>query len=469
MFLLLSLVVPLSAAFLIICYLWPDQGSLQSQFSIKSSFAIGLGLGISSCIFFVCLLAFGPSKVSFIVIEIPLMITLSLILLYAIKQRNLGANFEPSSELPLKWSFPSFLSASFYIAFILAMIVFILKSLNEPHGSWDAWAIWNMRARFIFRAGDKWTEAFSNLYSWSHPDYPLLIPGNVARIWSYIGSETTMVPMFLGLLFTFATVGLIVSSLSHIRSRSQGLLAGLVLLGISYFIDNGAGQLADVPLGFFILSTIVLFCLQDRVGGKCLQFVFLSGVMVGFSAWTKNEGLLFLISVIIARFVVLFPKKGWRIYLREMLSFMAGLLPILIIIVYFKTQLAPPNDLLSGQGLKLTIGRLTEFSRYLVVGKSFLVEFYGLVKVRLIVFPICLVFLGLSYEKQYKTSSCSSLIVLFLMLSGYFIVYIISPFDLEWHLHTSLKRLFLHLLPSAIFTFFLLVATPEEVGIRKGN
>ncbi len=469
MFLLLSLVVPLSAGFLIIWYLWPDQGSLQCQFSIKSSFAVGLGLGISSCIFFVYLLVFGPSKVNFVVIEIPLLAALSLILLYAIKRKNSVTNLEQSSELPLKWGFQSFLSASFYIAFILAMIVFILESLNNPHGSWDAWAIWNMRARFIFRAGDEWTQAFSNLYSWSHPDYPLLVSGNVARAWSYIGSETTTVPMLLALLFTFATVGLIVSSLSHIRSHSQGLLAGLVLLGISYFIENGAGQCADVPFGFFILSSIVLFCLQDRVGGKCLQFVFLSGIMAGFSAWTKNEGLLFLIAVIIGRFVVLVPKKGWRVYLREMLSFIAGLLPILIIIVYFKAQLAPPNDFLSAQGLKSTIGRLTEFSRYLIVGKSFLTEFYALVKTRLIIFPICLVFLGLSYEKQYKTSSYSSFLMLFLMLSGYFIVYIITPADLEWHLDTSLKRLLLQLLPSAIFTFFLALATPEEVAIRKGN
>ena len=278
-----------------------------------------------------------------------------------------------------------------------------------------------------------------------------------------------LAPMLLGFLFTFATAGLIVSALSYVRSRRQGLLAGLILLGISYFFEIGAGQLADVPFGFFILSTIVLFCLQDKVGGKCLQFVFLSGIMVGFSAWTKNEGLLFLISVIIARFVVIVPQKGWGVYLREMLSFMIGLLPILIIIVYFKTQLAPPNDLLSGQGLKPTMDRLTEFSRYLVVGKSFLVQFYTLVKARLIIFPICLILLGLSYQKQYKASSCSSLFVFFLMLSGYFVVYLISPFDLEWHLDTSLKRLFLHLLPSAIFIFFLLVATPEEVTIRKGN
>lgn len=134
MFLLLSFGVPLSAAFLIICYLWPVQGPLQSQFSIKSCFAIGLGLGMSSCTFFVYLLVLGPSIVSFIVIEIPLLIILGLILLHAIKQRNLSADFKPNYELPIKRNFPSFLLACFCIAFILATIVFILESLNKPHG-----------------------------------------------------------------------------------------------------------------------------------------------------------------------------------------------------------------------------------------------------------------------------------------------------------------------------------------------
>lgn len=81
----------------------------------------------------------------------------------------------------------------------------------------------------------------------------------------------------------------------------------------------------------------------------------------------------------------------------------------------------------------------------------------------------CLLFLGLSYPEQYKISIYISSIVLLLMLMGYFMVYIISPHDLVWHLNTSLERLFLQLLPSAIFIFFVLLTTPEEMQINKSN
>jgi hypothetical protein len=78
---------------------------------------------------------------------------------------------------------------SFWFVLGIYAVSFIVKSLNLPHGSWDAWAIWNMRARFLYRGGVHWAQAFSEKYLWSHPDYPVLVPGNVARIWDYRGEK----------------------------------------------------------------------------------------------------------------------------------------------------------------------------------------------------------------------------------------------------------------------------------------
>jgi hypothetical protein len=51
----------------------------------------------------------------------------------------------------------------------------------------------------------------------------------------------------------------------------------------------------------------------------------------------------------------------------------------------------------------------------------------------------------------------TSVLALVLTLTGYFAVYLITPYDIYWHLRFSLTRLFLQLWPSAIFLFFLLV------------
>jgi len=107
----------------------------------------------------------------------------------------------------------------------------------------------------------KWQQAFSSAFA--HTDYPLLVPSGVARCWSYLGGEQQWVPWFLGTLFTFATVGVLMAGVSRLRSRSQGLLAGLVLLGLVSFLQRGTLQYADVPLAFFILSTVLLLVLYD--------------------------------------------------------------------------------------------------------------------------------------------------------------------------------------------------------------
>jgi len=61
----------------------------------------------------------------------------------------------------------------------------------------------------------------------------------------------------------------------------------------------------------------------------------------------------------------------------------------------------------------------------------------------------------------------ASRIALTLTLAGYFLIYLITPYDLYWHLRFSLNRLFLQLWPAVIFLFFLrnpvLDPSPPEV------
>ena len=122
----------------------------------------------------------------------------------------------------------------------------MLLSLRSPLGFWDAWAIWNLRARFIVRAGSDWRDAFS-LSGWSHPDYPLLLPLSVARLWQYLGRESSVAPTAIAILFTFSTVALAWAALAILSKPSQATLAALLLLGTSALVMHGASQMADVP------------------------------------------------------------------------------------------------------------------------------------------------------------------------------------------------------------------------------
>jgi amino acid permease len=83
----------------------------------------------------------------------------------------------------------------------------------------------------------------------------------------------------------------------------------------------------------------------------------------------------------------------------------------------------------------------------------------------LIVFPVFILLMGRSDKKRNNPGIYTSLLILMIMLCGYFAVFLVYPLDnLEWLLETTAKRLLLQILPSLIFAFFLIIAAPEETA-----
>jgi len=53
--------------------------------------------------------------------------------------------------------------------------------------------------------------------------------------------------------------------------------------------------------------------------------------------------------------------------------------------------------------------------------------------------------------------------VLLGMVAGYYMAYIVTPFDLQWHLNSSLSRLMLQVWPTALVFCFLVGASPKSL------
>ena len=270
-----------------------------------------------------------------------------------------------------------------------------------------------------------------------------------------------LIPCFIAAAFTFGTVGLLFASLAKFKSINQGLLAGIILLGTQAFIVNGSTQYTDVPVGFFFLAVIVLFVFSD-IEETNENLLFLSGIGAGFAAWTKNEGLLFVVSIFIARIITVFFLKAGKKHLKNLLYFVYGLLPVLIMVIYYKIQLAPPNDLFSYQSFSLFCRELTDISRYFKIFQEFvnqtLILGKGTIALNLLV--IYLLLTGVKINKERKLGVITSLITLLLLTTGYFFVYVITPNDLSWQLNTSLSRILVQIWPSIIFITFI-IADPH--------
>jgi hypothetical protein len=359
---------------------------------------------------------------------------------------------------PTPWYFTAALS----VALASAVIMFIVCTLTKPHGEWDAWAIWNMRARFLFRAGEFWRDAFSNQLDWSHPDYPLLIPGIVAMCWTLVRAESTLAASSAAFLFTLGTVGVLISTLGVLRGKMQAFIAGILLLGSASLMVNGANQYADVPLGYFILGTLALLCLQDRYP-EDLRFSVLAGLTAGFAAWTKNEGVLFLVAVIAARAWAISRYGNRAALMPQFLRLAAGFAAPLAVIAFFKLRFAPPNDLLSKQPSHV-VAHLADIGRWIAVLEGYVRETF---RIGYFLIPIVLVLALYWYlvrfkvELEQRPAIATILVAVGLTLAGEFAIYIALPGDASWQVQTSFERLLLQLWPSGLLAFFIAANTPQ--------
>jgi hypothetical protein len=186
--------------------------------------------------------------------------------------------------------------------------------------------------------GSRWADVFSpHLLA---PDYPLLMPSLVARSWTFYGYHTQLLPAAVAMGFTFASVLLLYSSLCIFKSRSQGILGSLLLMGTPFFIEDGAGLCADVPLAYYVLClyVLLLFSARSPENDNCF---FLIGLASGCVLWTKHEGALFVVALLLSQLVVLPRRMDAGRFFRKAVRFGAGFIPLFSVFLFVKCCYPP--------------------------------------------------------------------------------------------------------------------------------
>jgi hypothetical protein len=222
--------------------------------------------------------------------------------------------------------------------------------------------------------------------------------------------------------------------------------------------------MADVPLAFFILATAVLiylFMIHRKPG-----LIVLSGLTAGLAAWTKNEGSVFVMATAIALFAAYFREKPWR-----MLSLFAmGLVGPLAIVLYFKLFLAPPSDVLSN-GLERSIHQVLDISRHAEIARFFWGQFlsfgdWGIPGLATAIVPALLIYylvVHATIKKEARSAYFAGITMLVIQGLGYYGIYLITPYDLTWHLDYSVTRIFLQVFPMVSFLILCACRTPENI------
>jgi len=446
---LVTLLPPILIGVLITLLFFP--GELFERFLLKLAIAPVTGIGVTSCLYYAWCLASTPRSRGFFLIEV-LVITL-LALALAARVWKARPALPHLKIKPVNW-----LSVALWLVFIGSLaaisVAFYRHSLVYPHGDFDAYSIWNLHARQIFIQDADWQQAFNTSINWkTHADYPLLLPLSVARQWAAVGQETPRTPALLAFIFTLSTPLILVLWLKTFKGN--GVLAGLICLGTPFFFGRGVAQTADVPISlFFLLAGLFLWAYLAHGDRK---YALLCTLFAGLAAWTKNEGALFLLLILLVMLVHGLVSKPAHNKL-DWVYMAAGVCLPLIALLHFKLTIAVSNDLFAGRALTELLQSLLTWERYGVIFKSYwqnIITFGGMS------LPI-LVLLGVQAVMPIPASSpgerkavgyVAALIVL--ITAGNVAIFAITPHPLEWHLNYSVDRLLLQIYPLILFCVFV--------------
>lgn len=447
---ILVFLAPVLTGILFVHLLWAER-TLQAIL-FKIFLGAGLGLGVNSLLYFAVLMGGLDAR---LLLAIQLAVVLVLIIFTI---RKALAESWPAWKTPALSPVQWILLGAMFAALILSGLTYLNYSQARPQGAHDAWSIWNRAARFIYRDPANWTATASpDLYWATHPDYPLLVPLNVAWGWAIVQGETHRIPQVQSALFTFSLIGLMFASVGLVRSIGQASLASIVLMSTPVLVGSGFSQISDIPLSFFILAACVLMYLYFKLDHPVLMI--LSGFSAGLAAWTKNEGLLFVLVSFLGLLLA-----GRNKITAVLLPYLEGLAIPMLVVLYFKYVIAPENDIFSLGGGN-TAALIADLSRYRLIIQAFFKEMWTYTGRPISLILLLAIYAAiLRFDPPPRTQAGARAIaaIVVLQILGYCAIYVLTPHDLAWHLNFSFTRLIFHVYPAALFLCFTSLNEPER-------
>jgi oligopeptide/dipeptide ABC transporter ATP-binding protein len=138
---------------------------------LRLCLASGIGWGWGSGTYYLWLLAFGRPQGMYLAVDALFWCLLS----FLFREHSNAGNRFPSlargtdvnhcdERARPHAALRRTLMMAFATVLAVALAGLVGQALAEPNGGWDAWAIWNLRARFLYRLGDDWPQALAGAF-----------------------------------------------------------------------------------------------------------------------------------------------------------------------------------------------------------------------------------------------------------------------------------------------------------------
>lgn len=353
-----------------------------------------------------------------------LMLFLTAALLYFLHHRYYAGLF-PGQER-IHW-------LSCLILFVcLSAVAWQAVALSPKYGTWDAIAMWNYHGRLLAEHG-QYKNIFRSVYC-DHSDYPLELSAFLASVSRLTGGFHWMIPVTVHLAITMMVTGWVFTALAP-RNIIIAAIACAALAADGFFISQGVSQCADTLLALYLLGALIAADLAKE-NPKWMLFM---ALMLGGAMWTKNEGLILTGIILTGYGRTLFLRPACKKY------FLPAFLCSVFFIAWFKIIFAPMNDMLEHQNGQIA-DFITDGSRYQLIWT------YLKTNTQACFVPaFCAIILYLLCCAWMRKMPGLQFFILLGCLLAYLAIYVITPYDLDWHLRTSQQRLLHQLAPSFIY------------------
>ena len=402
------------------------------------SAALGAG-AMALLLFWISLLGFAPSRPELALIAF---VTLAVLAIQYRLKRNARLELWPAD-----WR-----RCDFWIAVpaglaILAVGLVAGSALSSPPVDWDAFAIWDLKAKVLaLQPLHPAPPYFHDLtFSYSHLDYPLLVPFLTAGAYAAMGAiddqSGKLVSVFLDSLLPL----ILYSGLRWKLGRLPSAFLSIVPLLLPVMFRLAGGGCADLPLTLFYAGSI-LFIARWLELQKAEDLV-LAILFSSFATFTKNEGLILamLNGGVMACFSL---KRGRRRIRLGTLAFFAGWFAVSAAWLIWNRHLPRTHEDYGSKLLSpLIFTRLARLEQVLPTMLFRITDARTWGLLWLLVAGTA----ALGWRAFARPAVLALWILLALHLAVYALVYCVTPWDLDELIAVSLDRLLWHTLPAVIF------------------
>lgn len=321
---------------------------------------------------------------------------------------------------------------------VFVCLLFLGPIIGKPLTDWDARSIWFFHAKMVFTAGAfsqnaGWQDAVVKMFS--HPDYPNLIPTLAAQVAQLVGFWNEYLPK-LSLFFILVPAITLLFSFAR-RSLSFFLLVLLLLFSINPYFWNGYMD------GYLALYFAIAILFMGKYVQKSQPIDLTTSICcLLILPYLKNEGMLaVMVGGMLIPFIILFYKKSIKLHKplsknwNNCLYWLILLLPIAIWFFY-KKQWGLVNGLEVGsaESLARLVNRLGDGSI-----KTIFTNIGNQVDVSLLLLGV-LFSATVVWKKFLPVEMIPAVFAAFIYCIGMIVVYLMTPYDLSWHLHFSIQR-----------------------------